>query len=131
MSLFRKTDDELVEHIRRQQRWQRPTAIALMVLGSAAAIIAMCFVYSLQQKWFTTIETSRATSQPTTQQVDAIFDEFQFTAAFGMGFSVGVGLGWAILMTSTGAGMLWIQRRRDRLLLQAWDALRSRGDGPS
>jgi CheY-like chemotaxis protein len=118
----RLTDEQLIQRIRKMQRYRRPLGLLLLFLGLVCAAIAIYYAYTLSAQSLAITQELSQSPHPTTRQVTNAFNNFDFLMSFSLGF--GIASLWFYAVVCIAVGFIWltINNRKDRLLLQHWDA---------
>jgi hypothetical protein len=115
------TDEQVVERIRRWQRYRRPVGAICFLLGVAAVALILYWVHDLRAQSLALLSQLDPSRTPTTQQMQRSFDHAQYNMGFGLGFGLAAGLSAGVWLATSGLLWLLTQNRKDRLLLRCWD----------
>lgn len=115
------TDEQVIERIRRWQRYRRPVGALCFVLGVAAVALVLYWVHDLRSQALAFFSQLDPTKTPTTQEMQLSFEHAQYNMGFGLGFILATGLSVGTSLAASGLVWLLVQSRKDRLLLQCWD----------
>jgi len=119
MNPFRKKSDrEVVEELRREQRWRRPLGVAFIALG---LLLTPLFLWKAEWTRRKVLEIADAADRPGTQP-DLCHNSalLAYTEGFVTGSSTGLGLLSGVTALVGGARLLF-GGRKARLLLQCFD----------
>ncbi|GEM_PF-2927059 len=121
MTLFKLTDGQVIERVRKAQRIRRPLGAFFLCAGLIGAALLGYWMHYLYAQLHTMLNELVATPHPTTQQMDKAMHETQFAVGFNFGFLAAIV--WISIVQFLGLGVGWLlfRNRKDRLLLQCWD----------
>ena len=113
------TDEQIIDRLRRAQRYRRPLGIAFLCVGVVCAVLLFYFVNNMRTRSLAIFAELQPGSTPTTQQIKQTFDAAQFNIGFGLGSAFITGLTSCCSLAASGFVFLF-PNRKDRLLLECW-----------
>jgi len=121
MHVWKLTDEEIIERIRREQRYRWPIGITCAIVGIAGLVVTFSYIQLIVS--LSHDMTSPMEPPPTTQQIARQLDQSRFYVGIALGFILAEGLTSFIGLAGVG---LWMFRnnRKDKMLLKYWDANR-------
>ena len=121
MTFLLPTDEQVIEHIRRWQRYLRPAGAICFLLGLAAVALILYWIHDLRAQSLAFFSQLNDIRRPTTKDVQRSFDYAQYNIGFALGFGLATGLFAGTSLATSGLVWLLTQSRKDRLLLRCWD----------
>ena len=121
MTRMLPTDEQVIERIRRWQRYRRPVGALCFLLGVAAVAIVLFWVHDLRAQSLALLSQLDPSKTPSTQEMQDSFEHAQYNWGFGLGFMLASGLAAGASLATSGLVWLLAQSRKDRLLLRCWD----------
>lgn len=121
MSMMLPSDEQIIERVRRAQRYRRPLGAACTVLGLAGVALVLFLVHGLRAQSLALLEQLGRVPEPTAQRVAQVLDHARFNSGFGIGLILAGGLSGASGLAASGLVWLLVSSRKDRLLLKCWD----------
>jgi hypothetical protein len=116
-----RSDEQIIQSIRRDQRLRRPMGFACVVFGLIGVALVLYWTRDLRAQALSTFEQLSRAPRPTTQQVERAFDETRFTSGFALGCLCAAGLAGALPLAMHGLIWVFVRNRKDQLLLKLWD----------
>jgi len=116
------TDEQVIERVRRAQRYRRLIGIICIILGLVGIAIVAYWVHALETKSLAVFHELAEKSNPTTHDVERSIDETRFSMGFTLGFISASGFTGACGLCAAGFVYVLTSNRKDRLLLKCWDS---------
>ena len=116
------TDEQLIDRVRRAQRYRRLIGTVCMVVGFLAIGVVVYWVNDMHARSLAILNSLARAANPTTQQVAQSLDESGFIIGFTVGVIAAGGFAGACVLSVTGLIHLLARNRKDLLLLKCWDA---------
>lgn len=122
MNTFTPTDERVIESARKAQRYRRAWGALCVVIGLIGIALVAYWVHDLQAQSLAVFNELAKATQPTTQQAAQAIDQARFSSGFSLGFIAAAGFTGAVECLALGLVWILVRNRKDRLLLQCWDA---------
>jgi len=121
MKLFRKkSDSEIVERLRRVQRWRRPAGLAFIIFGLALLALHVWGQAWTRRKVLQIVDALSETPRVTPQDICRSAALFAYAEGFHSGFSLSFGGSLGAVLLFSGLNLRF-GGRQDRLLIQHFD----------
>ena len=115
------SDEQLVERIRKSQRYRRPMGSIFACLGIAWMLFAAFAVHKFHVESDAILQCLAHAPDPTQQQSLRFAGYMGVWLGFGLGFAFAFGLSIGLFLTVIGCECLLGTDRRNALLLKCWD----------
>lgn len=121
MNTFTPSDEQIIERVRKAERYRRPLGALCLVFGLIGIALVVYWVHDLHVQSAAIFDELAKSPQPSTQRVAQSFDAARFNTGFSLGFMAAAGLAGAAECAVFGLIWVFIRNRKDRLLLKVWD----------
>jgi hypothetical protein len=116
------TDEQLVERIRRAQRYRRLFGVICIILGLVGIAFCAYWINALETKSLAVFHEIADPSNPTTHEVERSLDQTRFNMGFALGFISASGFAGACGLCAAGFVYALTRNRKSKLLLDRWDS---------
>ena len=124
MRLWRITDEEFVERVRRWHRLRRLWGALLLLVGVAFTVVMVIWGQRLSDRSLDLINTLAELDNPSAEQREQRTETSCFYIGLGLGSMIMGGILAGGMGAGAGLALLVGSDRKDRLLLDCWDERR-------